>query len=305
MKVFSEFRRLRSARRANENVSDRLHGLMDRAHLIAWAISFWVIAQWSLGFPETLADFSVFDLEFTWSSIREAAALLFAAAVQFTTQQWPYLILAGFTYWWFANYRDAVEHEIGIVDGLFPPSLKPKRWQKVTDRTLFNVLSVLIVLTFLALAAALQRLEIYVTIVMGLWLQDTLGNASIRRNLRPYLDDATYHLPYDHPDAEYYRAKREIARAYWIDQPHLERIALLIFLTVIVMMSAISDRVFEFPLPAIVPTGLMSAIILGNELTMKSWRLTRDADLLEAEAAHNQRVAAAAEAEQDPPQTSE
>lgn len=293
MKFLSEFRRLRAARRAGENVTGRLQDLMGRAHLIAWAISFWVIAQWSLGFPEALADFSVFDLGFSWDSARDTARNLFAAATQFAIAKWPYILLAVATYWWFTNYRNAVENEIGIVDGLFHASRKPKRWQKVSDRTLFNVLSVLIVLTFLALAAALSRLEIYVTIVLGLWLQDTLGNASIRRNLRRYLDDETYHLPEDHPDAEFFRRKREIARDYWLERPHLERIALLIFLTVIVMMTAISDRVFEFPLPAIVPTGLMSAIILGNELTMKSWRLTRDADLLEAETAHNQRVAAA------------
>lgn len=291
MRFIQEFKRLREARRASKDVVSRLDDLMGRSNRIATLVSFWVIAQWSLGFPETLTEFSVFDLSVNRESLMQTGQNLLAASWQLVVREWPYIILAVFTYWWFSNYRNAVEHEIGIVDAIFHKSRKPKSWQKVSGRTLYSVLSVLIVITFLALAAALHRLELYCTIVMGLWLQDTLGNASIRHNLRQYLDDDTYHLPPDHPDAPFFERKREIARHYWLEKPHLERIALMIFLTVVVLMLTISEELgLAIQLHPIFATGLMSAVILANELTMKGWRQTRDADILEAETDHHARI---------------
>ncbi|MES2916263.1 MAG: hypothetical protein V4753_14185 [Pseudomonadota bacterium] len=274
-----------------------------------WLIStglFTLVAQWALGYPGVFEGFDLDDLD---------RSLLVFGAVNywFLLEQWQGIILAFALYFWLWSYRAHTLNEMDILEGLYPEGQSPTDWDKVTNKRYVNVLAVGIVVVFVVLAALLHYPSLFALAMLALSCQDIFGNEIMRENLRRVFAEYDCDLPEDDPRCALHLGRQAAARHYWLERPHLLRIAFMMVATVLVLALTVLPGSFPDPLaslgmtPAtinVIATLALVVIILTNELVMHRWRAARDEELLSVEIVFDEaqaaRAAAAAGAAADP-----
>lgn len=286
-----------------------MNRLRRESNLSDWLIStglFALVAQWALGYPGVFDGFDTSDLS---GSIQTLAI----ANYWFLLDQWPGIILAFALYVWFWSYRTHTQNEIEILDTLYPEGRSPTDWDKITNKRLVRYLAVGIVLVFMLLAALLPHPALFALIMLALSCQDIIGNEILRDNLRRTFAEFDCNLPPDDPRCELHNGRQLAARHYWLDQPQLLRIAIMMIATVVVLAFSLlpfsfAARTSDFGLTMSLTMTLaalaLATIIVVNELVMRRWRAARDDELLSVEIAFDEamsaRAAAAASASEQP-----
>lgn len=262
----------------------RASGLSD------WLIStglFGLVAQWGLGYPQVFDDFNL-------QNLRPSVAGALNETLSFAQREWSGIILALALYLWFWSYRAHTNHEMDLLDSLYPEGQAPADWGKITNRRYVRFLALGIVIVFLLMAAVLGSVTLFALAMICLWCQDLFGNEIMRDNLGRVL--ATHQPQVSGDDAllRLYQARHLAARNYWLDRPHLRRIVFALagtalalavsFLPAMLAREFGIDR-FRQDSADVVARLAMAGIILANEATMRRWRATREAEWLEAEIA--------------------
>lgn len=286
-----------------------MNRLRRESNLADWLIStglFALVAQWALGYPGVFAGFDPSDLT-------HSLMILAVANYWFILEQWPGIILAFALYFWFWSYRTHTQNEIEILDGLYPEGGSPTDWDKVTNKRLVRFLAVGIVLVFMLLAALLQHPPLFALIMLALSCQDIIGNEILRDNLRRTFAEFDCNLPEDDPRCQLHAGRQTAARRYWLDQPQLFRIALMMVATVLALALSLVPVSFAPQLSSLglsaspvatLATLALAAVIVANEFVMRRWRADRDDQLLAVEIAFDDAISArAAAASTTDPQT--
>jgi len=286
-------------RKADPRDKRVVNRLRRASSLSDWLIStglFTLVAQWALGYPGV---FEGFDLDEFNRSL-----LIFAANnYWFLLEQWQGIILAFALYFWLWSYRSHTLNEMDILDGLYPEGQSPTDWEKVTNKRYVNVLAVGIVIVFVVLAALLNYPSLFALAMLALSCQDIFGNEIMRENLRRVFSEFDCDLPEDDPRCGLHLGRQAAARRYWLERPHLLRIAFMMAATVLVLALTVLPGSFPDQLASIgmtsattriIATLALVAIILANELVMHRWRAARDEELLAAEIAFDEAQAARA-----------
>lgn len=271
------------------------------SNLSDWLIStglFALVAQWALGYPGVFDGFDLDDFDHS--------LLIFAAAnYWFLLEQWPGIILAFALYFWLWSYRFHTLNEMDILDGLYPEGQSPTDWDKVTNKRYVKVLAVGIVVVFILLAALLQYPSLFALAMLALSCQDIFGNEIMRENLRRIFSEFDCDLPADDPRCALHLGRQAAARQYWLERPHLLRIAVMMVATVLVLALTVLPGSFPDQFASvgltdarvrIIATLALVAIILVNELVMHRWRAARDEELLAVEITFDEAQAARAAA---------
>ena len=280
-----KFFRDRKRRLEAENRSDSVHRKLIKAFgtsrgLIEFGL-FGIIAALVLELPSFLTLSGAYAQYQISADLLSFIATLASGTLEFLSEKWPEVILALVIMRWFRNYRTAVENELNVLSHLFHASKRPNDWDKVTGKNLIQILSVVMVLTFVSMSAFLAFLPILFVIVLAMWVQDVLGNSTLQKNLRSHLANPDYQLEKDHRDFEYYERYQQIAKEYWLEKPQLERIVVLVFMTVLGLLMSISEQLFGLKIHNSFPIAVLVFNIIGNEVTMRTWREERDASIAE------------------------
>lgn len=267
------------------------------SNLSDWLIStglFTIVAQWALGYPGVFDGFDFDDLD-------RSLLILAATNYWFLLEQWTGIFLAVTLYFWLWSYRAHTLNEMDILDGLYPEGQSPTDWEKVTNKRFVKVLAVGIVVVFILLAALLNYPSLFALAMLALSCQDIFGNEILRENLRRIFAEYDCDLPDDDPRCALHLGRQAAARRYWLERPHLLRIACMMVATLLVLALTVLPVSFPEHLASIgmtaakinnIATLALVVIILANELVMHRWRAARDEDLLSVEIAFDEAQAA-------------
>lgn len=271
------------------------------SNLSDWLIStglFAIVAQWALGYPGVFDGFDLDDFDHS--------LLIFTATnYWFLLDQWPGIFLAFSLYFWLWSYRAHTLNEMDILDGLYPEGQSPTDWEKVTNKRYVKVLAVGIVVVFVLLAALLNYPSLFALAMLALSCQDIFGNEIMRENLRRIFAEFECDLPEEDPRCALHFGRQSAARHYWLERPHLLRIAFMMVATLLILALTVLPVSFPEHLAGIgmtaanskiIATLALIAIILANETVMHRWRAARDEELLAVEIAFDDAQAARAAA---------
>ena len=146
-------------------------------------------------------------------------------------------------------------------------------------KNIIPVLSVGITVTFLALAWFIDNIKMYCLILLLLNVFDIRGNNVLRQNLVKHFSDERF-IPLDSDlHKPFIMRRRAAAEDYWINKPQLERIGLFMIAAAGAFLLSVSDAAFNVKLWVGYAYLLVMAAITANEVTMRRWRLQRNAVL--------------------------
>ncbi|MEL7116635.1 MAG: hypothetical protein AAGP08_13810 [Pseudomonadota bacterium] len=194
------------------------------------------------------------------------------------------VLLWALVYRWFRNYRNAVGNELSILESVYTPDRSPHDWDSVWGRITVPILSVGFSIGFLAMAWFSDSILIFCFFMFALYAQDLIGNSILKRNLRRYFADPRFDPNPADPSVEFVRGRRAVAIEYWIDRPQVERVAVMLLATNLIIVFAATNffdllggdvadiQSWEFHLAAV----LIAVVIIGNEFIMIAWRRVRD-----------------------------
>lgn len=185
-------------------------------------------------------------------------------------------VLALFTFLWYFLYKQAVLKEIGITANLFSRFNPPHDWKKMVGYQWVPFISIGLTAAFVGLAWYVDKLQVYILIVLITNVIDIRGNSVVRQTLIHHFADPAY-MPLDADlHKEFIMRRRAVAEDYWIKKPHLERIGLMMIGNVGAFVIVFSEQIFGIKLPIQLAYAVVIAVIIGNEITMLRWRKERD-----------------------------
>ena len=193
-----------------------------------------------------------------------------------------WILLLAFTTWiLFIRYTKAVKYELEILLSLFSRYNSPSNWETLIGANHVSLMSFAITGTFIALAWFVDQIQIFCLILLGLNFLDIHGNAMVRHNITKYFADPRY-IPLDNDlHKPFIMRRRAVAEEYWIQNPQLERIALMMIAFIVAIMFSISEPLFGIKVHQGVPYSVVIITIIMNEYTMSKWRMIRNEKLNE------------------------
>ncbi|MFO1241632.1 MAG: hypothetical protein U1E36_00270 [Rickettsiales bacterium] len=184
--------------------------------------------------------------------------------------------LAGFTFLWYFLYKQAVHKEIGIAANLFSRFNPPHDWKKMIGYEWVPFISIGLTVAFIGLAWYVDKIQVYILIVLITNVIDIRGNSVVRQTLIHHFADPAY-LPLEADlHKEFIMRRRAVAEEYWIKKPQLERIGLMIIGNVAAFVALFSEQIFGVALPIQIPYAMVVFVIAANEIIMFRWRKERD-----------------------------
>lgn len=184
--------------------------------------------------------------------------------------------LAAFTFLWYFLYKQAVHKEIGITASLFSRFNPPHDWKKLIGYEWIPLISIGLTAGFIGLAWYVDKLQVYILIVLITNVIDIRGNSVVRQSLIAHFADPAYKPLDEDLHKEFIMRRRAVAEEYWIKKPHLERIGLMMIGNVAAFTVLFSEQIFGMKLPVQLAYGIVIAVIVANEITMFRWRKERD-----------------------------
>lgn len=185
--------------------------------------------------------------------------------------------LAGFTFLWYFLYKQAVHKEIGIAAGLFSRFNPPHDWKKLIGYEWIPIISISLTAAFIGLAWYVDKLQVYILIVLITNVIDIRGNSVVRQSLIAHFADPAYRPVDEDLHKEFIMRRRAVAEDYWIKKPQLERIGLMMIGNVAAFTVLFSGQIFGVKLPVQLAYAIVIIVIVVNEITMFRWRKQRDA----------------------------
>jgi hypothetical protein len=202
-------------------------------------------------------------------------------------------ILAAAILLWFNTYRTSALKEIRILRSLFNDYKIPTNWYELHAPRWIKVVPYLFFAVFFAMAFFVDEPRVVGALMIFLFVLDMSGNKLVQRNLNRYLRDPNYEP--EGPFRQTIGERRKAAEHYWLELPQIERILLwslitlcawqISFLNKISIGSRTIDLGYTVGGASVaehISYGLLTIVILGNELVMRRWRAERSREIARA-----------------------
>ena len=200
--------------------------------------------------------------------------LLGAATSVWHAQPLP-IVLAAATFAWFFLYHWAIKAEKRLLDEvLYLPSVD-KAPKTLRDEALIVGLAIAIPCIFIFLAWTVDRVSVYCFAVVALGLADLVGNNIIRTNLESFLADAS-NAPTKTSNQNFVIARRKVARWYWLECQHYQRVSLYVSVACVALFIATNqDAELGLDIPTHSAYWILFLALTLNEGVMGWWRYLR------------------------------
>lgn len=268
-----------------ESLETRLRRSVDRTQFLFAAVSFAAIFFYKFDpLPEVgLAEVSIFEPARALDVVLREN--VWRRLLNFALGNATPLSLFFLTLLWFHRYRAAVMNEITILSALFTKLDLPDEddFRRLVGANYIDIIAFGLAIAFLFLAFFADRPAIYALVSLILLLQDLNGNRLVQRNLARILSGSFARYAAASPEHDLVQRRRDVARAYWIERPHLERVALMIIGVSVALAIANAEATLGASLPAWIAVAMIAAVVATNEIVIAWWRHLRDAEFARIE----------------------
>jgi hypothetical protein len=194
------------------------------------------------------------------------------------------VLVFGFVYF---LSRRSVKQELLILDEVFPPERQPTKWINSRDPVAIGLTVICFFLLYLILALFFSD-DIYIASAVMMVIASIDYNSRRLINIRmdEYLGDETYAPAPGDRDADLIERRRQVAREFLFDRPHLRKEVARILGCAVAFVLALAGRSLHAEVLTVLAYIVLVVTLLANEWVVGRWRSRRDRalDVIRAEA---------------------
>jgi len=173
--------------------------------------------------------------------------------------------------------RRSVKQELQIADEVFPPPRQPTEWISSRDPVGITLSVIGFFLLYISLALFFaDDIHIASAVMMVIASIDYNTRRLINKRMDKYLDDEEYAPAPGDRDADLIERRRQVAREFLFDRPHLRKEAARILGCAVAFVLALAGRSFHAEILTVLAYLVLIATLLANEWLVHRWRRRRD-----------------------------
>lgn len=189
-------------------------------------------------------------------------------------EQWSGLLLAFVSGLWYHRYSSSAAREKELIVSCFSHVNFPTRLNAVIGGKTIVLTAFALYFGFAVLAASSGLLWLYLTICIFINVQDFVGNTLTIANVGQLLKDPVFVPDVSDPESKYCIERRKPIWNFYLERPHLPRIAVQQLALIIILVLALKTNFATWLLNL-----LTSMVLISNFIVVSSWRVERDEEL--------------------------